>query len=260
MIINLNQTNDDSNQVEIIANTIYSYECVRGVAQAVVDRDASWKLNKDVRNLKFSNKWISGFLRRLKFKKRRITSVQKVLPSVEIVQNQMNLIKEFIVTEDISPTRVFNADETGVNWAPEIQYQYVPQDAVRATAPPGNESGRFTALIGSNAVGDMLPFFFIVKCSCKSPYDLSASTILNKFLGPDKLCKPIEGWTSGIWTKDLMIKGESKRIVDLITVQGKAWNDTAGFLMWIELQLRAYKVPLLFMIDPSLYLGKISSG
>jgi hypothetical protein len=33
----------------------------------------------------------------------------------------MNLIKEFIIylTENISPTRIFNADETGVNWAPD---------------------------------------------------------------------------------------------------------------------------------------------
>jgi hypothetical protein len=47
-----------------------------------------------------------------------------------------------------------------VNWAPELQYQYGPTDAFRATALPGNEFGRFTALIGSNGQS-VICYFFI---------------------------------------------------------------------------------------------------
>jgi hypothetical protein len=42
MIVNLN-TSDDDSEVDLIANSIYSYECVRSAAQAVFDRDGSWK-------------------------------------------------------------------------------------------------------------------------------------------------------------------------------------------------------------------------
>jgi hypothetical protein len=41
MIVNLNPSNDDSTDVDLIANSIYSYECVRSAAQAVFDRDGS---------------------------------------------------------------------------------------------------------------------------------------------------------------------------------------------------------------------------
>jgi hypothetical protein len=253
LIFNLNASeNDMTDQVEILANSIYSYDCVKSAAMTVYMREDRWKLDANICRLKFSNKWVQGFLKRLQFTKRTVTSVMKTLPSVEVVQRHMTLIKDYIINENISPDRVFNADETGVNWAPEIKYQYVPADAVRASAPPGNESGRFTALLGSNAVGEMLPFYFIVKCACQSTYDLSTSTVLKKFHGEDKLCKPTDGWINGMWTTTIIIKDEPKTIIrpyllntntlDLITVQSKAWNDTSGCLMWIELQLKAFKI------------------
>jgi hypothetical protein len=104
----------------------------------------------------------------------------------------------------------------------------------------------------ANTIYSKCFLYFIVKCCCKSPYDLSNSTILKKFLGDDRLCKPAEGWIYGEWATNLVIKGETKRFarpylinsntLDLITVQSKAWNDTAGCLMWIQLQLKAFKV------------------
>ena len=55
---------------------------------------------------------------------------------------------------------------TGVS---TLQHQYTPQNASRAATPDGDESGRFTALLGSNAEGNMLPLMTILKCSCKDP-------------------------------------------------------------------------------------------
>jgi hypothetical protein len=202
-----------SEQAEILANSIYSYECVRCAAKNVFARNKEkWEKERLVKELKFSDKWVSGFLRRLQFPKRRVTTVMKVIPPVEVVRSQMDLIKDFIVREAIPPERIFNADETGVNWAPELQHHFVPADAVRAVAPPGYESGRFTALLGSNANGGMLPFYFIIKCSCKSTYDLRSSTILNKFFGEENFCKPSDGWQAGTWETTLSVKGEVKSI------------------------------------------------
>ena len=168
----------------------------------------------------------------------------------------MDEIKDFIIFEGIIPDRIFNADETGVKWAPELQHQFVPVSAVRAVAPPGNECGRFTGPML------LLPFYFIVKCSCQDP---RSSTILKKFMGEEKFFKPSEGWREGTWSTVLVITGVQCTIhrpyllnthtLDLMTVQGKAWNDTPGCLMWVELQLKAYKVSLLNSIDLTFYQG-----
>ena len=173
----------------------------------------------------------------------------------------MPCIQASIREKLISPARIFNADETGIYWAPELQHQYIPTEARRAGAPNGDESGRFTALLGGSASGDMLPIFLIVKCSCKTAYDLSSSTILNKFFGEDKLCKPSDGWTRGLWErkmvsdkKEVIIKKPyllNMNTLDLISVQSKAWNDTVGCLMWIGLQLKLFKVcsSIYFLFD-----------
>ncbi len=73
-----------------------------------------------------------------------------------------------------------------INWAPTLRNQYVPTETIRAQTPPEDETGRFTALLGSNSNGFMLPLFLIIKCSCKSLLDLGGSTVLSKFLDPIK--------------------------------------------------------------------------
>ena len=266
---------DTSAQIEILANVIYSYETVKNAAESVFNRDPKWKQDRLTKRLQFTDKWVKGFLGRLQFMKRRVTTTMKILPPVNLVQARMNEIKECIVRQQIPASRIFNADETGVNWSPELKHQFVPKNAIRAVSPPGDESGRFTAMLGANACGDLLPYFLIVKCSCKSTTDLTKSTILRKFLGEGKVCQPSDGWVSNIWTKTLTIKGTPTKIFrpylfnthnfDLITVQSRAWNDTAGCLMWIEIQLKAYKVSsamsryLIHRPDPHL-IHLISSG
>ena len=197
----------ESGDTDIIANSIYSYECVKSAASYVRDKNEKWKSDPLTMSLKFSNKWVKGFLNRMHFTKRRVTAAIKVETPVHVVQAQMSRIQDFITSEKICTSCIFNADETGVNWAPQLQHQYIAGTAARAVAPPGDESGRFTAMLGGSATGEMLPMYLIVKCSCKSTLDLSKSTILKKFFGAGKMCKPDEGWTEGIWTANLTIKG-----------------------------------------------------
>ena len=70
----------------------------------------------------------------------------------------MPFIQASIREKLMSPERIFNADETGIYWAPELQHQYIPTKG----APNGDESGRFTALLGGSTSDDMLPIFVIV--------------------------------------------------------------------------------------------------
>jgi hypothetical protein len=179
---------------EILANVIYSYACVRRAAKQVYNREERWHVDPCVMGRKFSDKWVQGFLHRLKLRKRSATAIIKTRPSIESVRAQMTVIQQFYETNIQTPDRVFNADETGINWAPRLKHQYIPSNAIRAQTPGGDESGRFTALLGSNGEGKMLPDFRIVKRSCKTTEDLSTSTILSKNFGEDKYFKPNDGW------------------------------------------------------------------
>ena len=146
----------------ILANIIYSYDCVRRAAQTIYVCQPKWQEHEDVKGKKFSNRWVQGFLQRLKLRKRVVTTVIKVRPSSESIREQMNGIRDFILHEGINPDCVFNADETGINWAPKLKHQYVPKSALRAVTPGGDETGRFTAMLGSNCNGQMLPISFLL--------------------------------------------------------------------------------------------------
>jgi hypothetical protein len=42
--------------------------------------------------------------------------------TVHVVQAQMSTIQQAIIEENISPQGYSNADETGINWAPQLQF------------------------------------------------------------------------------------------------------------------------------------------
>jgi hypothetical protein len=46
-------------------NAIYSYDRIKSTAILVRDRDQKWKTDPLTMSLKFSNKWVSGFLKRI---------------------------------------------------------------------------------------------------------------------------------------------------------------------------------------------------
>lgn len=123
-----------------------------------------WQNEPKACKLKFTNRWVIGALRRKKLVRRRVTtSIKKEPTAMEVNEHMKTHIHAVIIEHDLTEAQVFNSDETGVRWAEQIRNQFVPDDAYRAAAPPGDESGRFTALLGSNGSGDMLPVFLIVK-------------------------------------------------------------------------------------------------
>ena len=108
-------TESDHERFTIVANCCYSYDVIRHCANTVLEtlykvvdsrgRETlvqKWKLNSLTMNLKFSNKWISAALRRKLLKRRRVTTSEKVEPTVlEIrtamgdIQKVFNVMKHF---------------------------------------------------------------------------------------------------------------------------------------------------------------------
>ena len=98
----------------------------------------------------------------------------------------------------------------------------------------------------------MGPSYNIIKMSVKG-VDLSTSRVLNnlhKIVG----FRTQDGWNHGLWEKTLTLNVKGKATTQLhrrpylihtesmvvITVQIRAWMDTVGLCMWIELQLGPY--------------------
>ena len=210
----------------------------------------------------FSDGWVQGLIKRANLKRRRITSDVKDKPSVAEVQCRMNAIQNVITERKLDGGLVFNFDETGVRWAEQLKYQYVPTDAQRAENPEGDTSGRFKAMIGASDIGDFAPMFAIVQVNCKTNTDLSTSRTLQSLLKAGLLCDPENGWRLGVWEGVITkLKKDASRLLGVsattthykrpylindntlavITVQHKAWMDSPACMMWAELQLGPWR-------------------
>jgi hypothetical protein len=67
-----------------------------------------WKTDPLTMVLKFSNKWVKGFLNRMHFTKRRVTATMKPETPVHVVQAQMSTIQQAIIEENISTTDILS--------------------------------------------------------------------------------------------------------------------------------------------------------
>jgi hypothetical protein len=75
---------DDVESARIVANIAHSYEIIKRAAT-----EAPWASDAKIQKLKFSNKWVCGFLRRATLRRRRNTSSDKKLPPVSVVAARM---------------------------------------------------------------------------------------------------------------------------------------------------------------------------
>ena len=67
-------------EVRVQVNAMFSYDLIRSTALEL-QSSPSWKDDKKVQRLKFTNTWIRCFLRRNCFTRRRISTVLKSMPS-----------------------------------------------------------------------------------------------------------------------------------------------------------------------------------
>jgi hypothetical protein len=200
--------------------------------------------------------WIAGFLRRSGLRRRAVSSKDaKNRPSLDAMNERRMLINALCERLGISARQLLNADETGVSWNPAPTHQYTPRDATRASAPQGDDKARFTAMIYGHGDGTLGTGFFIIKCAAKAP-DYSATRVLQslkdqsapggkaedaQFAGHD--------WELHMWERDVLVpcKGQQNEVKHfkipylrsreghIVTLQEKAWMDTARACMWLEL-------------------------
>ena len=235
-------------QVLVLANVAYSYALVK-VAAEFVQRTTSFGFSEDkkVQALKFANTWIVGFLERNGLRRRRITSTTKVLPPAAEVAAHMKVIQKRIVDGEHTLDEVCNADETGVCYGAPPKNQYVPISAERASAPESDDKARFTMMLFGTSEGVMGPTFNILKCTVNK-VDLSSTRVLTNLM-QEAGYREVDGWKMMRWQRTLTLKGKNKQMVtrnyvrpylihnvsrDVVTLQHKAWMDSAGVAMWFD--------------------------
>ena len=157
-----------------------------------------------------------------------------------------------IVAKGYAADEVFSGDETGMLFGAPPLKQYVPLSSERATAPESDDKARFTSFLYGNAAGKMKKSFNIVKCQSQSPYDLGGTRVLQNMHKKDARFSSAAGWTMERWSRSLMLpakKNEAPSLVNcvrpylkhsdgtIITVQNKAWMDSAGMVMMADVQI-----------------------
>jgi hypothetical protein len=89
-------------------------------------------------------------------------------------------IQACITLTSITADCIYNENETAIFSCPELLVQYVPENAHRAVTLEDRGESRYTALLGSNAKGKMLPVMMILGVGCKNTVNLTTKRTLSK--------------------------------------------------------------------------------
>ena len=241
---------DNVEKAIIEANVVHSYLVIKQAAQKV-QKTPAFLSDEKVQKFSFSDGWVQNFLRRSALRRRRVTAKDKKLPSLEDVRARMSEIQ--LTISGFKPGERVSADETGVFFGAPPKHQYVDASAERASAPDSDEKARFTSLLWGTPE-EMGPSFNIIKMTVKGP-DLSSSTVL-KSLHEQTGFRASDGWELKTWQRKLSLPVRGKKdpveamhvrpylyhtkSMTVITIQIKAWMDSAGICMWADVQLGPY--------------------
>ena len=86
---------DDVETAVVVANVCYSHDSIRMAAELAL-KLPEFAGNKKLQDLKFTQPWVKGWVRRRAMRKRRITAQVKELPKPEDVQEHMQRIQDKI--------------------------------------------------------------------------------------------------------------------------------------------------------------------
>ena len=143
LVIAVIEVHDGVEKAVIKEHTLYSYEIVRRAALET-QQSAQFLNDQQVQDFQFSNKWVRGFLNREKMRKRRITSVEKEIPSVNEVRQQMSIGQSLIICLMLLAYQIWNMDETAFTWAIGPQHAFVSEEARRAAGEQSNTKQRIS--------------------------------------------------------------------------------------------------------------------
>ena len=241
----------DETQTHQIANVAHSYTAVQTAAKTAATEEP-WAPDPGVSKLKYSKKWVKGFLRRNGLIKRKVTaSSNKTHPKTEEVRETVTKIQAEIQRLRLKPEDIINADESGIMISCVPKCQYTLDGERSGNFPDGTEKARFTVHMGGTAAGDLLPPFIILRCSVKTA-DMSGSTLLdNKHLMAADGFQEKDGWSNHLWQKEVSTKQGGKKRTDLykrpyllnsktsavITANARGWMDSVTMVMWIDVLL-----------------------
>ena len=236
----------------MVINVTYSYSIVERSAKAVQE-SMYWIENDEIKKMKFSNKWIKGFLSRGSCTRRKITREDKEVPTDIEIASVLNIGQQKYIENNHTAKTCYNFDETAFTWSIGPTHLYCPINQTRATnIGISNTKLRITAVIAVSAEGTFAPLMIIIKHSVSSEKrpDQTTMTIvrdLNKKPG----FTVNDGWKLKEWRKELTIKNvtATHRILYLIhddtghiiTSQYKAWNDTVRMVLWFEVVIKPLK-------------------
>ena len=116
--------------MRVEANAMFSYDIIKTEAIRV-QKEELWARQEEVQKLTFSPPWISSFLARNSFKRRRITTVHKKLPSQEEVRKEMDSIAQAQRDFNIGSRWVVNLDESAIFYGMAPKSIFVPEGAAR---------------------------------------------------------------------------------------------------------------------------------
>ena len=233
-----------------VANVAFSYDIIREAAHLVMETP-QFQADPLVSKLKFTDKWVSGVLRRARLHRRRVTSAEKVRPSIVEVRKRMGEIQDVIASEDFEDRDIISADETGIFFGMRPRYQYVEEGIGHVAVPESNEKARITVMLWSTGEGELGPPFIIVRNSTAGA-DQSASTVLDgDHLMAETGFQESDGWQIATWSKTLTLRLGGKDVTAtykrryitnpgtraVVTCNPKAWMDSVCMVMWAELQL-----------------------
>ena len=93
--------------MHVNANSMFSYAVIRAQAKGL-QQEARWAQDEDVQKRKFGNAWITRFLTRNCFKRMRVTTAHKKIPTQAEVRKEMEHIKQAQLEFNIDARWVLN--------------------------------------------------------------------------------------------------------------------------------------------------------
>jgi hypothetical protein len=168
--------------IKLKSNITHSYDIVRMAAQET-QKKLHWMDDEKVQGLKFSNKWVRGFLLRDKFSRKKVTTEVKNPPSEaevrRIMKDRQDSIVDNLFHEDLKS--IGNMDETAFRYAIGPTHQFTSKSIQRPTGiPKTSDKVRITACVTALADGKQLPLLSIIKhsVSSKDRPDQSGMTVV----------------------------------------------------------------------------------
>ena len=181
-------------------------------------------------------------------RRRKITTEDKRIPSVDEVKRIMKIGQDMYIQFEHSPDTVVNMDETAFCYAIGPEYLYCPRDQMGAQhLGIPNIKMRITAVVAVSGSGAFLPLLVIIKHSISSELrpDQSGMRVITDLYKKYEGFGINHGWDLILWQKELCINSITavhkcyyiinRNTGEVITSQHKAWNDSIRIIMWLEL-------------------------